>query len=176
MIRMRCANASRSACVRCGFSHGNTCFMVSSPAKALLNADQRGRTRIDADQTNQRECESQKRQANVGIYLYTSSSAENPRSSLPSAQSASIVLSFIPCQQRQHFEMRRAPFARQAFAAEHLEAGPGRQFAQFAFAETQVAMVERFDRRTVRVAGERGGQKAAAGTQHVRRFGNDLGR
>ena len=69
--------------------------------------------------------------------------------------------------------MRWAAFARQAFAGDDLQPGRACESAEFVDTEAQVAMLERLDRRAMRVPTERCREQAATLAQHARTFGDD---
>src|SRR6185312_7822901 len=74
------------------------------------------------------------------------------------------------CKQTENLEMRRPAFARDAFAGDDFQSSLFGKAAQLFRAETQVAVVERFDRRAMRMLAERGCEQASARLEHARGF------
>src|SRR6185369_13523742 len=77
---------------------------------------------------------------------------------------------FLSRQQRQHFKMRRAALARDALAAQHLQARLACELAQFLVAESEVAVIERHDGVAVSMACQGCGEETAARFERARRF------
>src|SRR6185437_3778548 len=82
---------------------------------------------------------------------------------------AGCCLPLLPGQQTQHFEMRRAGFARNAFALQDFKPGLARETGQvFAF-EAEVLVIERRHRRAMRVLRQGRRQQPPTRLQYARR-------
>src|SRR5437763_1044829 len=121
MMRMRCEAASSSACVRVGLSQGNSIF-ITTPDFQLRHSREGGNPVLKFKEERDSELRL-RRIRNEGKL-------------------------FLSRQQTQHLKMRRPALARDALAADHFQSGFLGKAAQFLDSESEIAMVERFDRRT----------------------------